>query len=524
MFLTIRVLCLFLMLFLIKSCAVPGTPSGGPKDTQPPKMLNVNPKIGAINIKKGQEIKLVFDEYVKLSDLSKLKITPPLDKTAYNISIKRNEMSLLLKGDLEENTTYQINFKDLIVDVNESNKLNGFVYVFSTGNKIDSLSIIGRLSSEKEKLESNTIVLLYPDSSGFTKAPPLYSTTVSETGGFEFNYLKKDTFWVYALMDINGNSFYDLPGEKIGFLKKPILPIENPESIDLSLFLPEEKEYRVVDYNTRTRENKVKITFNKEIHNQKDIEFCFLEDSIEVLEEPFVNEKEIILHVFGERENQSKLVILINKKGVDTLTINRKIEKIKPTLKLKSERILSTDTLLLVADQLLKEQEQIYAFIRDTGKNIIQTFDFSIRKNALYFGLDVKDLLEGDYFLELKDSSILGLYESFSDSANLRFTIKNKEKLSKLDLTLSFIDTSVNHILNIYNFENELILSKKYQNHSIKENLKYLESGNYTLEIIRDRNNNGYWNSGNFSTKTYPEEKTHKGFSNKTKLGARGNN
>ena len=62
----------------IFSCAKKGRPSGGAKDITPPVMLKSTPENYSTNFT-GQEIKIYFNEYVKLNDLTKqLIISPPL--------------------------------------------------------------------------------------------------------------------------------------------------------------------------------------------------------------------------------------------------------------------------------------------------------------------------------------------------------------------------------------------------------------------------------------------------------------
>ena len=50
-----------------------------------------------------------------------------------------------LNDPLFENTTYTIDFTGAIVDNNEGNPLENFVYSFSTGDQLDTLSISGKV-------------------------------------------------------------------------------------------------------------------------------------------------------------------------------------------------------------------------------------------------------------------------------------------------------------------------------------------------------------------------------------------
>ena len=60
----ISVICITIL-----SCAKKGRPSGGEKDIAPPVMLSATPENYSTNFT-GQEIKIYFNEYVKLNDLT----------------------------------------------------------------------------------------------------------------------------------------------------------------------------------------------------------------------------------------------------------------------------------------------------------------------------------------------------------------------------------------------------------------------------------------------------------------------
>ena len=66
----------FALLFI--GCAKRGTITGGAKDTIPPVLINSSPKNFSTNFK-GDFIKITFDEYIKIKDISKqLIISPPM--------------------------------------------------------------------------------------------------------------------------------------------------------------------------------------------------------------------------------------------------------------------------------------------------------------------------------------------------------------------------------------------------------------------------------------------------------------
>ena len=52
-------------ILIINGCAKRGSPTGGPKDSIPPILVNANPKLNSTNFNK-EEIRLTFDEWIKL--------------------------------------------------------------------------------------------------------------------------------------------------------------------------------------------------------------------------------------------------------------------------------------------------------------------------------------------------------------------------------------------------------------------------------------------------------------------------
>ena len=180
-------------------CAKRATPTGGPRDSLPPIMVNASPKMNTTFFDK-EEITLTFDEFVTLKDVSKqLIISPPLSSDKYKVyptTGASKKVNIKLTDTLFENTTYTFNFGESIIDFNENNPTSYLTYTLSTGATIDSLFIRGRVSDAFEKDTERFISLqLYPidstykDSTVFTKKP-LYVTSTLDTTIFRFQNLR----------------------------------------------------------------------------------------------------------------------------------------------------------------------------------------------------------------------------------------------------------------------------------------------------------------------------------------------
>ena len=156
--------CFLLILVLsVIGCAKRGTITGGSKDTLAPVLRNSLPKNGSVNFT-GKEIKLYFNEYVKLKNVGKqLVVSPPMKRPPEILPNNASKIiTIKLRDTLQPNTTYSFNFGQSIEDNNEGNALAQFKYVFSTGNYIDSLALKASYKDALEKKSDHFIsIMLY---------------------------------------------------------------------------------------------------------------------------------------------------------------------------------------------------------------------------------------------------------------------------------------------------------------------------------------------------------------------------
>lgn len=197
-------LCLVIMI-MANSCANMIPPSGGPRDSLPPRLVIANPKDSATNVK-TKNILLTFDEFVSLQNTENI-IYAPVPKNLPQVDYKLRNVTVRFKDSLEENTTYSIDFGNSIIDVNESNVAKKFRYVFSTGPTIDFHTYEGKvLVAETGKVDSTLIVVLHKNTSdsAIKKLSPRFFTRIDGKGAFKFNNLPSGTFAAYV---VNGKSY-----------------------------------------------------------------------------------------------------------------------------------------------------------------------------------------------------------------------------------------------------------------------------------------------------------------------------
>ena len=83
---TVFALVIVGMALTLVNCAKRGSPDGGPMDSLPPVFVKATPPNFTTNFD-GDEIRIYFDEYVKLKDLRKqLIISPPFVNRVISVS------------------------------------------------------------------------------------------------------------------------------------------------------------------------------------------------------------------------------------------------------------------------------------------------------------------------------------------------------------------------------------------------------------------------------------------------------
>jgi len=106
---------------MLSACANRGTITGGEKDKEPPVILKAVPENYSTNFT-GNEIRIYFNEYVKMKDAQKQLIISPPMKTQPEITPlggASKYITIKIFDTLQPNTTYAFNFGQSIVDNNE---------------------------------------------------------------------------------------------------------------------------------------------------------------------------------------------------------------------------------------------------------------------------------------------------------------------------------------------------------------------------------------------------------------------
>ncbi len=428
-------------IYIMMGCAQIGMPTGGAKDTLPPRLIHVKPEVSALNVR-TQKFTWDFDEYVELQDVSNQILISPFQKNNPTISSSLRTISIKLKDSLQPNTTYLIQFGNAIKDINEGNILKDYSYSFSTGSFIDSLEIKGRvLMAETGKTDSTLLILLYknaPDTAVNSRRPD-YIARLNGKGEFSFSHLPAASYQIFALKDGDGNKYYNSQSEMFAFSNQSLSP--DADSIpNVLLFAYAEK--KSVSTNT---------SISKAPENGKKGEKKYLQYSSNLI---------------GGRQS------LLNNL---TLSFNNKIST------------LHKDSIMLV----------------DTNYNILPNTTAQLDSTSKIIQIQHAWKPGEPYMLILSKyaaSDSLGL--SLAKNDTIRFWAKRTEDYGNVSLSFKQIDLSKHPFLQLV--EGETVkYSFSITNKEWKKEL--MEPGEFDLRILFDENNNGKWDPGSYKIKLQPE-------------------
>ena len=500
----------FLFLLSFTDCAKKGRPSGGLRDTIAPVILRSAPENFTTNFK-NNEIRITFDEFIKLKDISKeLIISPPLK---YPPVITPLSVSKVLKikilDTLKDNTTYSFNFGNSILDNNEGNLFPNYKYVFSTGSYIDSLTLKGTaVDALLPKTDFPTTVALYQvdqsykDSLVFLEKPTYITTTINETNNFELSNLKQGTYQLIALKEQTRNYTFQPKTDKIGFYKD-LITIPTDSLFELRLF----KE--VPDFKpTRPKlESSNRISFGYQ-GKSEDYQITLLtqmEDDFQyqVLKQPG---RDTLNFWFKPKVTKDSLVFVTkNKLQIDTTTVRfRELYSDSLRLTAINDRLISLgDTLKLKANTPLVaiNSEKISVVTKDSLA-IDFVAQINTKENAAQIVFDKQE--EQLYSITLRNGALTDYLSNTNDSIVYRQQVKPIADFASLNLTLDNAD-EFPLLIELID-EKFKVVKQTYLEANAPVFFKHITPGKYFIRLIVDQNKNKIWDPGNFLDKLAPEK------------------
>ena len=259
----------------LEGCANIVPPSGGPRDSLPPYLITARPIDSALNVF-PKEILVGFNEFITTTSIQENLIVSPSLKNTPLIDARLNSIRIRIADTLLDNTTYSIQFGDAIKDVNEGNILKNFTYVFSTGTRLDTGKINGKvILAENGRVDSTFLVILQPagKDSAIFKERPNYYTKLNGKGQFSFNFLPKGAYNIFALPN-DYTKKYDDSTKFFAFLDNPINIETTKDSLQLYAFQGAKKPVKIKSSSTLkvTKKTGAVLKYNKDFDgSQQDI-------------------------------------------------------------------------------------------------------------------------------------------------------------------------------------------------------------------------------------------------------------
>lgn len=515
----------------ILSCARQTTPTGGPRDTIPPSLIQSQPQNGTVNFQ-DQSIQLVFNEAVILNNpREQILVTPDLGKPV-DARVKKNTVTINLETDLSPNTTYSVNFREGIQDITEKNPAQNLKLAFSTGTYIDSLSITGKVFDALTTKESKdaTVALFQSDTFNIFVYRPTYFTKADAKGVFKIENLKAGNYYLYAFDDKNKNLIVDSKTESYGFLQD-LLPLsQNLDSLRVPMVRLDSRPLIITGARPSGTFFNIKASKNMDDYTIS----SSTEPIVSSFGEDFAN-----IRIYNTFKNKDSVAIRFT--ATDSIK-----HKIDTTLYVKfQERVTKPEAF----------QFQLKDFQVIGTKGIISgNLQFnkpvaSINFDSLFYRLDSANLIHFDQDDIRWDSirSILNLQKKFDRSLIPQTTpaaaqqrqrpgpSSNQKKspsnefyagpaafisiegdssrrlvetsapttLEGTGILLVEVQTQAPHFfVELLNKDFKVLATRR---NSKKFNFEDLKPGDYQLRLVIDSDNNGKWDSGNFYENRPPE-------------------
>ncbi len=213
-------------LLLLVSCANRGSgPQGGPKDTIPPTLLRETPLNGTCNFT-GKTIVLQFDEYIQLNDVANNVLISPPQRTSPQVKAFGKRVTVSFEEDLQDSTTYTIDFGVAICDNNEKTPLGNYSFSFATGDHIDSLAMFGRVINAADLNPVQGVIVGVQSNlhdSAFATLPFTRIAKTDTAGLFGVLNMRGGDYRIYALRDVSRDYLYQ-PSEALAFTDEVFTP------------------------------------------------------------------------------------------------------------------------------------------------------------------------------------------------------------------------------------------------------------------------------------------------------------
>ena len=547
------------LIMFTPSCANTTTPpTGGPKDTIPPLIVDMYPELGQINVPvKKPKLEIKFNEYVVVKDPKSLFLSPPLEKSA-QFKIKGKSVIVYFENDLDSNKTYTLDVTNAIADNNEGNMFPGYTLVFSTGAQVDSMMVTGVVQdcNTLKPIKGATVMLYkdHADSAIFLKRPDAAVKT-DEWGFFCLRNIKDTVYRAYAIIDENNNNKYEAESERVAFIDSLFRPtnmvgdsipelmkydmkdtvscLARKTELTLNIFREKPSKQLIVN-KERIGERTAYITFMapyaqidsiwiKGVPKEKLItQFNLLQDSLEI----WVNDP---------KPQPDTLFLNVKYMKTDTLgMLNSFVEEIKLAKpksllvgKTAKKDIKKEDTTCVFTLDAKPEMVEQYGFVMEFKYPVVKdAFDSLIFKsinprqqetigkytvtqdslNLRKYTIMPKDKFQAgwEYFLKIPHRSFTDINGFYNDSTEVKVSLPKDDKLSSISLELTGVKAK--YIVDLLNEKRDKVIRSFIIDKDQTLLFPYVKAGKYSIRFTEDLNNNGLVDTGNLLEHKQPEK------------------
>lgn len=497
-----KYLILIVITIVCINCAQYVAPTGGIKDEIPPKIITTKPANKTLNFNQ-KEIILNFDELIETTNLQQeLLITPKPDGL---MTVKNKGKSVILKFDtlFKENTTYTFNFRNGIKDLSEKNPATNLKYIFSTGNKIDSLIYSGKVKYLLRNLPASEMTIgLFDlkDSFKLKTSKPYYFIKTDTSGLFNLENIRNGNYKVIVYADRNNNLIYDDKNEEVAFkidtlkLDKSVLD----ETFKVALF--DKKAPKVQKSISKSQE--YVITLDESLKNIK-VEFQNKSDSI-----PYIfKEKNIIFFNSKNNDKDSVYVKILAKDSSDNELNHEAKFRFREPEKKKKEKFVEmniqpstgNDIAIPIKYEInfdkpinIENYQKMTINIDSTIKDTVQKNNIIWSSNKTKLTIQTKYKVGKIVTLNLEKGAFINIYGDSSSKFQVKNPVLNEEDYGILTGKVIGFNTDKKIIQLINESEQivkEIISNEKFEFKTIKE-------GTYFVRIIIDSDQDGKWSRG----------------------------
>lgn len=510
----LNLISLFFIVFVLSSslfsgCASMQPPTGGPKDSLPPKVVKETPKNLTRNFK-ADKIEIQLNEFFKLnSEFTEISISPAMEQLPL-FKAKKNVLEIRFQDTLEKNTTYTIHFGKAIADVNEGNILKNYSYVFATGNIIDSLSISGKVINtltKEPELDATVFIIPTRQDTIFGKKRASIFTTTDSSGNYSLKNLRSDTYRIYALKEKGGDRIYNSSNEQIAFRNDSIALKKEINNVNLELFQEVPAVFRVTE---RKIENtgRLLFTFNRGLEKP----------DLQIIQPAALNEKKIV--EFNKRADTASLwlpemtfdsiavVVKDSTINLDTLVLRRNSKDVYKRELQVSDNLSGgklkpgSDLAIILSAPVDKYDVSKVKVLEDSVARRAEIIKDTTSTRKYFIRYRWRNKRE--YILDLGENAFFNNFGGKSVATTRRFTLEEIENYGNLELDVTTPDTNQQFVIQLIKDQTEVL-----RNDVVVGNKKVVytqyPTGSYTIRVAYDLNKNKKWDTGNVKLKRQPE-------------------